>query len=354
MKKLLISAWVMGLALPFLPIPLGAQGTLAPIWVNVLPQEPGKVYAVGAASLGDNAAAALKQASQNARLEVATRLKSSVKGETSLNSQMTVHQTLGQAPSASSRQQVSQDSRTTTLLTELTGLEIAETWADAPGKTLYALACLDVGAAMETLRNRAQAMEPGLKGVGGNIKGPREAARAVFRLRAARVEAAQLEPLSKPLVDFTGDAAFYPLLRTLQADIERRVAWLRGFLTLGVDAPAAFPADLLAVFRLSAQEKGFGWAEASPELRLRVELATPGGKPGLPRPWWTVDRSDFITAKAALHLSLADVDGKPLGSADLEAAGLGTAPVSASQALMKDLRKKVDGVLDQWLSDLAL
>ena len=354
MKKFLLPIWALSAGLCVCTSPLSGQGTLKPLWINLLPKESGKLYALGAAPLGDNPALALKQASQNARLEVATGLRSSVKGETSLNSQMNLQRTLGQAASGSTRQQVTQDSRITTLLMELTGLEIVETWTDPASRTLYALACLDVGAAMANLRNSAEALEPGLKGVGAGIKGPREAAKALFRLRSAREEAARLAVLSAPLVDYSGDATFRPLLHDVQADIERRVDWIRGFLTLGVEAPAAWPADLLGVLRLSAQEQGFGWADASPELLLRIQLPGAPGKPSANKPWWTLDGSDFITAKASLQLSLSDSSGTPLGSAGFEATGVGTVPIKASQGMLKDLRKKLDGVLDQWLADLAL
>ena len=351
MKNVMLAMVVLGVGMVLGSPALSGQGAVRPPWINLLPREPGKLYALGAAPLGDNPALALKQASQNARLELATQIRASVKGETSVNSQMTSQRSAGQAASGSARQQVSQDSRITTQLMELTGLEIAENWTDPASRTLYALACLDVGTALGNLRNSAQALEPGLKGVGANIKGPREAAKALFRLRAARDEAARLAVLAGPLVEFSGDASFRPMLQDLQADLERRLDWVRGFLTLGVETPAVWPADLLGVLRLSAQEQGFGWAEGSPELLVRVQLAGPLGKA---RPWWTVDGSDFITVKAPLQLSLCDGSGNALGSGGFEASGVGTIEVKASQAMLKDLRKKLDGLLDQWLADLAL
>jgi len=331
---------------------LAAQGLVRPTWIEVLPQQPGKVYAVGAASLGDNSSQALKQASQNARLELATRLRASVKGETSIKSQMTVQRELGGLTSASSRQQVAQDSRITTQISELTGLGIAETWTDTGARTVYALACLDVEAAMAALKSRADAVRAVLPRVEG-ISDPREAAQAALRLRKGRDEATRLEELAAPLIEAGGDPDFRSQIQKLLAELGLRADGLRAALTIGVEGASALQPELLAVLRSSAQQQGFGWLDGRGLLSIRVQVASVKG--GLPRQWWTVDdSSDFITHKGTLQLSLVDRASSPRGTATLEVSGVGTSQAGASQGLMKDVRKKFDGVLDRWLSDLAL
>jgi len=334
---------------------LAAQGIVRPTWIDVLPQQSGKVYAVGAAALGENSALALKQASQNARLELATRLRASVKGETNLKSQMSVQRELGGATTASSKQQMAQDSRITTQISELTGLGIAESWTDPNGKTIYALACLDVSAAMGSLKSRADAVKSGFVGGEAGITDPREAAKAALRLRKGRSEAIHLEELSTPLIEAGGDPDFRTQVQNFQADIDRRADLLRGSLTLGVENAANLQPELVATLRAAAQQQGFGWVDGKGLLTVRVQLPTVSAHAKASRQWWiTEEESDFITAKGTIQLSLVDRSGNPRGTANLEASGVGTAPVAASQGLMKDVRKKFDTTLDRWLSDLAL
>lgn len=352
MKKTLMFAC--GACLLLSSAALSAQGIIRPTWIDVLPQQSGKVYALGAAALGVNQALALKQASQNARLELATRLRASVKGETSLKSQMSVQRELGGATSASSRQQVAQDSTITTQISELTGLGIAETWTDASNNTIYALACLDVSAAMGALVGRADALKSSLMNVAAGITDPREAARAALRLRKGRDEAVRLEGLSAPIIEAGGDPDFRTQIQNLQAEVERRADGLRSSLTIGVESASTLQPELLATLRSSAQQQGFGWVDGRGLLLIRVHVTSVPTQPSTPRQWWSLEGDDFITAKGSIQLSLVDRSGNPRGTANIETTGVGTTPIGAVQGLMKDVRKKFDAALDRWLADLAL
>jgi hypothetical protein len=353
MNKSLYQACVgAALAVPaILAAQIPVQGIVRPTWIDVLPQQVGKVYAVGAAPLGENAAQALKQASQNARLELAIRVRATVKGETNLKSQMSMQRELGGATTASSKQQLSQDSRVATQISELTGLGIAESWTDHNGKTVYALACLDLNAAMGHLKGRLDAVRTGLPGDEGSLMDPREAAKAALRIRKGREEVARVEALASPLIEAGGDADFRTQIQSMQLDLDRRADLLRHSLTIGVDNAASLQPELVATLRAAAQQQGFGWVDGKGLLSIRVELP----RQAKARQWWsTEEEADFVTAKGAMQLSLVDRTGNPRGTANLEVSGVGTAPVAATQGLMKDLRRKFDSTLDRWLADLAL
>lgn len=334
------------------PAVLSAQGLVRPTWIDVLPQQPGKIYAVGAAPLGENAAQALRQASQNARIELAIRVRATVKGETNLKSQLSMQRELGGATTASSKQQLSQDSRVATQISELTGLGIAESWTDQSGKTVYALACLDLSAAMGHLKGRLDAVKVGLPGDESAIMDPREAAKAALRLRKGGEEVARVETLATPLIEAGGDADFRTQIQSMQLDLDRRADLLRHSLTIGVDNAASLQPELVATLRAAAQQQGFGWVDGKGLLSIHVELPHQV-KPA--RQWWSTEEdADFVTAKGSMQLSLVDRSGNPRGTANLEVSGVGTAPIAAALGLMKDVRRKFDSTLDRWLADLAL
>lgn len=358
MNKSLCGAW-MALAMAVSPVSLAAQSAVRPPWVEVLPQQAGKIYAVGVSPLGENAAQALKQASQNARVELAVRLKATVKGETNVKSQMSVQRELGHAATASSQQQLAQDSRISSQISDLVGVGIAESWVDSVGKTVYALACLDLEMAMGHLKGRLEAVKTGLSGDEGAITDPRAAAQAALRLRKGREEVAKVERLAAPLIEAGGDADFQPQIQATQVDLDWRADLLRGSLTLGVENAASLPSELVAALRAAAQQQGFGWVDGQGLLSVRMVLPSDSAPGKAARSsahsWWTLnEESGFVTAKSLVQLSLVDRLGHPRGTARLEVSGVAAAPVEATQGLMKDVRRKFDSTLDRWLADLAL
>ena len=58
-----------------------------PAWISVLPDAPGRLYAVGTADLGASETEARTRASDRARIEVVSRLRATVKGETAVLTQ---------------------------------------------------------------------------------------------------------------------------------------------------------------------------------------------------------------------------------------------------------------------------
>jgi len=325
-----------------------AQGLVRPPWIEVLPQQQGRIYAVGVAPLGASQAQALKQAGQNARIELASRLRATVKGETTIHSQSTQQRELGGLASASSQQKVTQDSKIATQIAELNGLSISETWTDSEGATVYALACLDVAAAMGNLQGRADAVRKGQLSLDAGAD-PRLAARAALQIRKGREEVARLDELATPVIDAGGDPAFRTQLQSLRSDLDRRSDQVRGLLTVSVDP--GLPPDLLAALRNAAEQQGFGWTEGRGLLHVRI-LAS--GKTAA-RTWWTEEASsDFITLKASLKLEAADRAGAPRGTASLDITGVGTSQANAVQGLLKDARRRLESTLDRWLADLAL
>ena len=66
-------------SLIFVPaLVLQAPGAVKPMWINVLPVQPGRVYGLGIAPVAESEALAVRQASDNGRADVISRLRANV------------------------------------------------------------------------------------------------------------------------------------------------------------------------------------------------------------------------------------------------------------------------------------
>jgi hypothetical protein len=341
------------LSLLFLPALLMAQTSAPPTWTQVLPSQPGRVYAVGVAPLAGNQAQAVKQAAQNARVELVTQLRASVQSESIVKSSAAMQQNLGHAATAQSRLQVTQDSRITGQAADLPGLTVAETWVDVPNRAVYALAYLDLFKAVMDLQARLGDVKQDNEGPADLADPPAQRARAIQRLKRGRAELARLEVLLEPLAS----APSAPMLRTdlheTRQAFEHKLTALRGSMTLGLKGGGQdLPEDLAAVVRHAALHQGLGWNEGAGDFAVQVRLVGPQAKPG--QPWWQISPSpDFIEARASLQVTLTDRAGRLYEAVPMEPYGVGTSEAAAGQGILADCQKKIEGLFDHWLSDLA-
>jgi hypothetical protein len=331
-----------------------AQGSVRPAWIDVLPSQPGRVYAVGVATLTGNQAQSLQQAGQHARVELVVQLRASVKGTTTVQSSSSVQRQLGGPTTARSQQQLSEDSRISAQATDLPGLTVAETWVDAPGHTVYALAFMDVGRAILELQARLDDIRKDLE---ASADGADEsAARTIQRLKKGRAELAKLEILADPLIAGGGSPMVRSDIRDARQALEQRLAQVRRSMTLGLrDGGSGIPVDLATVVRNAALKQGLGWTEGKGQFTIGVRLLDGAGKANAGRDWWDLTPSpDFTVAKAALELTITGRDGVPYQAVPIEATGLGTSGLEAGRGLVTDCQKKLEKLFDKWLDDLAL
>ena len=346
---------------------LAAQGLVRPLWVTNLPQEPGRVYAVGLAPTSAGQADALTQAGQNARAEVLTRLRANVRAETSVVSKATVTRQ-GGATTASSEQQVGQDTRIQAQATELPGLGVAETWLDAKGGTAYALAYLDVPLAERELRTRFTAQSNDLAQETGTPAAPRERMRLLGRLKQAQVEMAKLDDMAALVAAGGGDAQLRGRIRAARMAVDRRAEQLRGSLTLSLEG-AKGAANIAALLRNAALKAGLGWAESGGEFQLALEYRSDASTARIQTTqqqqqgngWWrggwvshtSSKDTGIIVARGVLAITLKDRAGTQYESMDVEAKGLGLTDFQAEQKLKEDFRAKLEQAFAQWLENLV-
>jgi len=312
---------------------------------------------MGLAPAAPAEAQAVRQASQNARVEVISRLRASVKGSTRVSTQAVVERQAGGHATGRSRQSMSQDSTVQAQAVELPGLVVEETWVDRNGGTAYALAYLDVPTAEQELRNRFEAMKQDLAVEAGTTGGPRERLKRLQALRGAQSEMDKLDDMAGLLSAGGGDPALRRQVRDLKLSVDRLLDRLRNSLTMcvGGEKNLGLGGDVASLVRNAVLKQGLGWAEGNAEFTLNMRFQ--GDRQGWDirkRRWWDYSRNaDFIVARGVLEITLVDRAGTQYESTTLEAKGVGVSEFQADQRLLKDYKAKLESTLSQWLAELV-
>lgn len=346
-----------------LPCVLLAQDAPAPPWTRSLPRQPGRMYAVGIAPLAGSQAQALKQAIQNARVELVIQLRASVQADATMKSTFTSHAESGGPSSATSKRQVVQDSRVSSQANDLPGLTVTETWVDFPNRAVYALAFLDLMKAVNDLQARLEDVRRD-NGQPVALDAPLvDRARAIRRLKKGRDELARLEVLMDPLVASPTGPMLRSDLHEARKSFEKDLTDLRASMALSLRGDGtALPNDLATAIRTAALKQGLGWNEAlsgAPrsgsdlnELTVLVRMASPAPATG---GWWEiVPAAPFTEAKAALEVTMLSRNGGRYAGSVLVLDGVGNGAAAAGQGILIDCQRKFETLFDKWLSDLAL
>lgn len=343
------------------------QGVVKPIWINVLPQQPGRVYTMGVApTAGASEAEAITQASQNARAEVLTRLRANVRSETQVTTKATVTRQAGGSATGSSEQQVGQNTQIQTHATELPGLAVEEVWLDTKGGSAYALAYLDVPTAEREVRARFTAQKDELSQEPEAPQAARERMRLLSRLKKAQVELAKLDDMAALLAAGGGSEDLRGQIRTAKLAVGRQADQLRGSLTLSLEGAKGATA-IAAILRNAALKAGMGWAENGGEFQMVMDYHGDAktAKVDVRRQewngWWrggwvdhTVNTATgIIVARGVLAITLKDRAGNEYESMEVEAKGLGVTDFQAEQHLKEDFKSKLEKAFSRWLESLA-
>jgi hypothetical protein len=368
-------AWLLasclGLAAPAAPAqpPPLHQSLVKPIWITALPNAPGRVYAMGLAPFAPGEAQAVVQASQNARGEVLARLRANVHAETNVRSTAQVNQQTGSQATGSSQQQVDQAVRIEAQASELPGLAVEETWTDGPGRTVYALAYLDVPLAEQELRSRYQTRRSDLAREPETPAAPRERLRMLNRLKEAQSELVQLDDQAALLAAGGGDPGLRSQVRASRLAVDRQMEQLRNSLTFSLDPGSRGATQIATLLRNAVLKAGLGWAENGGEFQLVMDFSGDREHAKMDvqhkdwqwNGWWhgawvshtqSVD-SGIIVARGVLELTLQDRAGNPYESVEVEAKGLGVSEFQAEQRLKDDLRNKLEKTFGKWLEHLV-
>lgn len=363
-SSLLLAALLSGAGWP--QTPTFRQGLVKPMWITALPSQAGRVYAMGLAPVSPGEAQAITQASQNARGEVLSRLRASVKSETSVSSRATMTQQAGGKATGTSEQQVGQNTNIQASATELPGLSVEETWVDVKGATAYALAYLDVPIAERELRARFTAQKNDLFQESDTPTAPRERMRQLNRLKNAQVELAKLDDMAALLAAGGGDPQLRKDIRAGKLSVDRQMDQLRGSLTLSLEGGSG-ASQIAAILRNAALKTGLGWAERDGEFQLVLDYRSDAKTARVDASqkqwngWWrggwvshtTTKDTGIIVARGVLSITLRDRAGTEYESVEIEAKGLGVSDFQAENRLKQDFREKIEKTFTKWLENLV-
>lgn len=342
------------------------QGQARPAWVSSLPGQAGRVYAVGLARIDESEADAVREAGQNARGEVLSRLRADLKSDLNVRTKATSSRDSGGRTAGASEQHVEQSTRIQASATELPGLSVEEVWVDARGATVYALACLEVPVAEREIRVRFSTMKEALFREDDAPAEPRERMRLLGRLRAARTEAAKLDDMAALVAAGGGDTALRRQVHEGRLAVDRQMEDLRASLAFSLEG-ARGSARIAAVVRNAALKAGLGWKEEGGDFQLVMDLRTDrktakrDQAESTGNGWWrggwvshTVNRdTGIVVARGVLTLTLRDRAGTRYESVDIEAKGLGVTEFQAEEELKKDFQGKVEKTFSRWLESLV-
>jgi hypothetical protein len=340
-------------------LPAFCQAQIAPPWTRALPKVPGRIYAMGTASVAPSEAKALEQAAQNARFEVIARLRVGVSGTTTVSESLSQQQSSGSPARGTRQQYVRQDGTTTVQAVDLPGLVVEERYLDQKAGAAYALAYLDTAVADRALADRVGALDSDWKALLADPAAPglRPAITRIQRVRGLQARATELETQASLLIPAGVPATHRADVQALGQAMAREVTGIQKGLTMGASVQGGDLAeDVLAMMRNTALRQGFVWTQKDPAMTLRINLR--GAKQGLDihsRTWWEVDasRADLVGTRARIRVSLVDANGDDQDSFELSVKGVGVDAFSSEQAFLKELKKVLPTKFQEFLHELV-
>jgi hypothetical protein len=196
--------------------------TTRPEWVDTIPQMPGRIYALGVADLGSSEGQSLARAGDRARLEVVSRLRATVKGQTTISTRTVQSKSSSDAKATGyGEQRVSDDVAVSAQAEDLPGLTVERTYLDPKGKTAYALAYLDLSQAQASISEKLETLKEIRK------RTERESTRkSRWRLRKAQSDLDSLDGQTAMLTPAGLSPALRPAILAEKDLVDRRLAKL--------------------------------------------------------------------------------------------------------------------------------
>lgn len=244
------------------PVPLAPP---RPDWVDSLPGEPGRLYALGTSDLGGSQSEALRRASDRARVEVVSRLRTSVKGSTAIVTKSSTVKVDGKGTGYGSRD-VRDTVNVSTQAEDLPGLSVERTFIDPASKTAFALGCLDLGQARGTLNERLQSAKDTRQRLSKE-----QTRKARWRLRKVKEDLDRLEELVNMLAA-AGTGDLRPALNAEREAVDKRLAQLEA-----ANLPALNLKDLSVSLRCNIDLPGTLQDYLEAQLRLYGFRVRPAG-----------------------------------------------------------------------------
>lgn len=323
-----------------------------PSWVHVLPQTPGRIYGVGLAMVSSSEAKAIEIASQAARFEVLARLRSTVQGNTTIQTLMATQRGTGIQTNASQSQRVSVNGKVSVEANALPGMVIEERYIDKAGRTAYILAYLDIVAAEKALREQLTALASEWNRCSAEEN--QLAFKTYQHFRRLHGQSINLEDTASLLGAEGNDITLREETQRIRLHISGRLSALQRQLTIGLRPNNNIPNDLKSVLRDGVTQAGLIWRDTDPAMVLEVDLR--GSRQAINinrRSWFEMEQSpDFMGVRLAVNCSICDVDGSTIGSFDIDVKGVGGDEFSARRALVKELRRTLPNRVKETISGL--
>lgn len=322
-----------------------------PSWVQVLPQASGRIYGVGLAMVSSSEAKAIEIAGQAARFEVLARLRSTVQGNTTIQTSMATQRGTGIQTNASQSQRVSVNGKVSVEANALPGMVIEERYVDKTGRTAYVLAYLDVVAAEKALREQLTALTSEWDRCSAEENQP--AFKTYQHFRRLQGQALSLEGTASLLGAQGNDRTLREEAQRIRLHISGRLSTLQRQLTIGLRPGSSIPNDLKNLLREGVTQAGLIWRDTDPAMVLEMDFK--GSRQAVninKRSWFEMERnSDFMGVRLTVNCSICDVDGSTIGSFDIDAKGVGVDEFSARRALVKELRKTLPNRVKETISE---
>lgn len=275
--------WLLLALLVGLPAGAQAQGAAdRPEWIAALPGQAGRLYAMGTAELGRNEGEAITRASDRARLEVVSRLRATVKGQTSVTTRTTETQQAGAKATGSGDRQVRDEVSVGARAEDLPGLVVEATYSDPAARTVYALAYLDLVQARNALAARLDQARDGRLRVGDEWS-----RKARWRLRKLQEDLNRIDE-SIGLLAATGSGAdLRPALQAERTSLDKGLQRFEGRAlpplelartTMGLRTNVRLPMGVQAYLESQIVECGLLYRSLDPDLILNLTFA--GGAKG--------------------------------------------------------------------------
>ena len=343
----MLQALVLSLLIGQVPMPQAPPAH--PEWIDNLPDVQGRLYGLGMADLGTNQGQALARASISARLEVVTRIRTSVKRQTSTVTR-TSELAQGDGGVAKYGDRHTRNATSVTAQAEdLPGLVVERTFVDAAGRTAYALAYLDLGLAQKSLAGSLARLQERRARVGSE-----RSLKARWALRKVKGDLGRLDETMGLLAPTGVGQDLAPKLQQELKVVDGHLAALENAnlppldfakLAVAVRANVELPAGLGAYLKAQIEACGLVPRDLAPDLIL--DLKFKGGDNGPEFIYTNLDVYQGVSYQLDAEIKLLEQGGEALGQ---------PAPIQVIQhespdGMVKEFRKQIERRLPKLFAD---
>lgn len=315
-----------------------AFADIAPNWTQSLPNQPGKVFGLGMATIHGDIAQANSRAAENAKVELLMSLQATVKSQRDTFTSSETYQSLDQDMYASQQDNVDHKSSFETAVKNLPGLRISETYQSSSDNTVYALAELNVQLARAAIVQQQQDTEQTIQLLATTDDG----IQLLSALQQAKAKLAQLLQLSNMLSSQL-DGLVHQANRELQQKLNQASVLARQQLSFAWDNSSNSLRHQTMIKRL-VSDMGLTWKPQQASFYIRVHSEE---QPSYNSQYKTT------TIHSYTEVALLDAQGNVLKTNQFSAKGVsaGQYVAPAQRQLEQQIQQEMKKTFELWFSD---